>query len=255
MRRRGLVGVTVLVLGVGTCGGGKSKPPADSCGGIAASQAVPVWVADAYYCLYKFGAVPGARGLALAPNGDSFVATNGGRLQVLFDADGNGVSDANEQATFATLPGGNHGVTFTATHVYASSASTVFRWAYTTGDRQATGAVETVVRGIGTGGHVTRTLVVDGKQRLYVSIGSATNVDAPATPDTPSSDRAVIRRYDLTKLPAGGFDAARRRAVASGLRNEARPAVRQGRPGASRTAATSWSWAARTSTSTTRVKS
>ena len=62
--------------------------------------------------------------------------------------------------------------------------------------------------------------MVDGKQRLYVSIGSATNVDAPATPDTPSSDRAVIRRYDLTKLPAGGFDAGEGELFASGLRNE-----------------------------------
>ena len=198
---------------------------------------------------------PGRAGWRSRRTAISFVATNDGRLQVLFDADGNGVSDANEQTTFATLPGGNHGVTFTATHVYASSDATVFRWAYTTGDRQATGAVETVVRGIGTGGHSTRTLVVDGKQRLYVSIGSASNVDAPATPDTPSSDRAVIRRYDLTKLPAGGFGARDGELFAAGLRNEVGLSFDgQGRLWASRTGGTSWSLAATTSTSTTRAK-
>ena len=100
---------------------------------------------------------------------------------MLFDADGNGVSTPTSTPR-SPLPGGNHGLTFTATHVYASSDATVFRWAYTTGDRQATGAVETVVRGSARAVTPTRTLVVDGKQRLYVSIGSASNVDAPATP-------------------------------------------------------------------------
>ena len=47
------------------------------------------------------------------------------------------------------------------------------------GDRVATGATETVVSGIRRGGHATRTLVVDAQNRLYVSIGSASNVDAP----------------------------------------------------------------------------
>ena len=37
-------------------------------------------------------------------------------------------------------------------------------------------------RGIPNGGHSTRTLVVDAQNRLYVSIGSASNVDAPAGP-------------------------------------------------------------------------
>ena len=50
--------------------------------------------------------------------------------------------------------------------------------------------METVVDGMPTGGHATRTLVVDAQNRLYVSIGSASNVDAPADPDDAAARRA-----------------------------------------------------------------
>ena len=92
--------------------------------------------------------------------------------------------------TFATVPGGNHGLAITATHVYASSTTDVYRWPYAAGDRVATGPMETVVNGIPSGGHATRTLLVDGQNRLYVSIGSASNVDAPADPSTLRPRRA-----------------------------------------------------------------
>jgi glucose/arabinose dehydrogenase len=118
------------------------------------------------------------------------------------------------------VQGGNHGIALTATHVYASSPTTVFRFPYATGDRIATGAAETVVQGIEGAGHSSRTLLVDRSNRLYVSIGSAGNVDAPATPDTPSPSRAVIRRYDLSAIPAGGYPAMGGELFAAGLRNE-----------------------------------
>jgi glucose/arabinose dehydrogenase len=163
--------------------------------------------------------VMGARQLAIAPNGDIFVG-GGGQIVVLFDTDGNGISDANERTTFAAVPGGNHAVAITATHVYASSPTTVYRWPYASGDRVATGAMETVVDGIQSNGHATRTLLVDAQNRLYVSIGSYSNIDAPAGPTLPSPGRAVIRRYNLAAIPTGGYDAAGGELFAAGLRNE-----------------------------------
>ena len=58
---------------------------------------------------------------------------------MLPDTNGDGVSDAAERIVFATVPGGNHGLAITPTHVYASSPTTVFRWPYTsaTGPRSA----------------------------------------------------------------------------------------------------------------------
>jgi len=98
--------------------------------------------------------------------------------------------------------------------------STVYRWTYTSGQRTSTGTAETVVRGIGTGGHSTRTLLIDGQNRLYVTIGSASNVDAPSDPTTPPASRALIRRFDLGAIPSGGYMASAGELFASGLRNE-----------------------------------
>jgi glucose/arabinose dehydrogenase len=209
---------TAGTTGQGGTGGGTTG--ANSCDSVPASALVTAWTADSHFCMIRYATgVTQARQLAFAPNGDLFVGGNG-RLLVLYDTNGNGVSETSERSTFATVSGGNHAVAFTATHVYASSTTTVFRWTYTSGQRMSTGTAETVVRGIGSGGHSTRTLLIDAQNRLYVSIGSAGNVDAPADPNTPSSTRAVIRRYDLAAIPSGGYMVSQGELFASGLRNE-----------------------------------
>lgn len=203
----------------GDDGGGGSV--GDSCARVPSSALVTAWSADAHFCLIRYATgIPRARQIAFAPDGDLFVATAAGQVVVLFDTDGDGVSSIDERSNFASVAGGNHGLAVTPTHVYASSASTVFRWAYSPGQRVATGAAETVVRGMPTGGHAARTLLIDGSNRLYVNIGSAGNVDAPAGPMTPPANRALIRRFDLTTIPTGGFQAAAGEVFASGLRNE-----------------------------------
>ena len=60
-------------------------------------------------------------------------------------------------------------------HLYASTTTTVYRWPYA-GDRKPLGDPQTVVTGMPTGGHVTRTLQFDTQGRMYVSIGSGSNV-------------------------------------------------------------------------------
>jgi glucose/arabinose dehydrogenase len=218
--RRSKSSFLLLVCTTAACSSSPSPPPPDSCGSVPPASLFAAYLADPHYCMISFAQnVTGARQLAIAPNGDIFVAGSA-QIVVLFDADGNGISDANERTTFAAVPGGNHGVAITATHVYASSQTNVYRWPYATGDRVATGAMETVLNGIPSGGHTTRTLVIDGKNRLYVSIGSGSNVDAPPTPSTFSPLRAVIRRYDLSALPAAGYDASAGELFAAGLRNE-----------------------------------
>jgi glucose/arabinose dehydrogenase len=203
----------------GADGGGGST--GDSCANVPSAALVSAWTGDDHFCLIRYATgVPRARQIAFAPNGDLFVATAAGQLVVIFDVDGDGVSSTEERSSFATVMGGNHGLAVTPTHVYASSASTVFRWSYTPGQRVAMGAAETVVRGMPTGGHDARTLLIDGLNRLYVNIGSAGNVDAPAGPMTPPASRALIRRFDLANVPAGGFEAAAGEVFASGLRNE-----------------------------------
>jgi glucose/arabinose dehydrogenase len=205
------------------CSSGSTPPPPDTCSNIPASALytpTSAYLPDPHYCLYQFaGDLPRARQLAIAPNNDIFVSA-GGAVMVVFDDNGDRVSDAGERTMFATAPGLNHGLALSATHLYASSISTVYRWPYAAGDRVATGPMETVVDGIEAGGHATRTLLIDAENRLYVSIGSASNVDLPAGPIQPPATRAQIRRYDLRSIPAGGYLASAGELFAAGLRNE-----------------------------------
>jgi len=218
MRRFGLPLLFAAPLIACSSSGGESGPPPDSCSNVPASAQITAWTADSHYCMIRFASgLQGARQLAIAPNGDIFVAPSG-QIVALFDSNGDGVSDMTERSTFASVPSGNHGLAITSTHVYASSTSTVYRWPYKSGDRMASGAMETIVHDIPTGGHSTRTVVVDAQNRLYVSIGSAGNVDMASDP--PSALRAVIRRYDLASVPAGGYSVNDGELFASGLRNE-----------------------------------
>ncbi len=223
MRRFGLPLLFAAPLIACSSSGGESGPPPDSCSNVPASALISAWTADPHYCMIRWASgAQGGRELAVAPNGDIFLAASagGGQIVVLYDSNGNGVSDPDEATRFATVPGGNHGLAITSTHIYASSTTTVYRWPYKSGDREASGAMETVVHDIPAGGHSTRTVVIDAQNRLYVSIGSASNVDSPPDPNTPSPLRAVIRRYDLASVPSGGYTVTDGELFAAGLRNE-----------------------------------
>jgi glucose/arabinose dehydrogenase len=198
------------------CGSNSSPKPPSPCTG----DTVDAWVSDPRYCVYAFASgLDHPRQMAFAPSGELFVS-DGDKVTVLFDDNRDGASADGERATFATAPGLNHGLAFShdGAYIYASSSTTVYRWRYTAGARKAAGAAEVVVSGIPDGGHVTRTLVFDSRGRLYVSVGSATNVDQdPAAFQT----RAQIRRFPIPdSLPAAGLDYATGEVVASGMRNE-----------------------------------
>ncbi|HET6338344.1 MAG TPA: PQQ-dependent sugar dehydrogenase, partial [Polyangiales bacterium] len=177
------------------------------------------YVSDPKLCVYAFATgLPSARGMAFAPNGDLFLSA--AKIVVLWDADKNGASDANERSTFAQGTGLNHGIVFSpdAKFVYASSPTTVYRWTYTSGQRQAQGDAQVVVSGIPDGGHSTRTLQFDSQGRLIVSIGSASNVD---TTQAEWDTRAQIRRFTIpATLPNGGLAYTAGEVIASGMRNE-----------------------------------
>ena len=152
------------------------------------------------------------RGIMRNPNGDLLVVEqSAGRIMLLYDDDGNGVSDSSERVAMTTTAGLNHGIAMQGGYLYASSDSTVYRWPYS-GGRQALGTPQTVVSGMPTGGHSTRTLLFDGDGRLYVAIGSGSNVD-------PNSSRAKIVRFAAGVL-ATGATYAQGEVFAEGMRNE-----------------------------------
>ena len=95
--------------------------------------------------------------------------------------------------------------------VYVGNTNAVVRFAYANGDLEARGAPEHIADIPSGGGHSTRDIAFspDGKI-MYVSVGSASNIDDPDT-TVAEKRRADILAFD----PEGGGQ----RVFASGIRN------------------------------------
>src|SRR3989442_579052 len=135
------------------------------------------------------------RGLALDPAGDILVVSKIASQITAFYINGS----TTNQATIVNnrALGLNHGITYFNGYLYASSRSTLFRWPYIPGQREAiTTSEQVVIKNIpAPGDHETRTPIFDPKTNLlYLSVGSAANVD-------PNSDRARIRRFNVSEIP------------------------------------------------------
>lgn len=149
---------------------------------------------------------------------DLMIVERGTSSVVLFiDSDGDGLVDT--RRVLVTAPNLNHGLALSNGYLYASSNTHVYRWAYSDGFATIDTSPTTVIDNInadGQGGapqgHWTRTLAFDGSGRLYVSVGSYSNVDR-------DSFRARIRRFNLDtgNLP---LDFLSGEVFADGLRNE-----------------------------------
>ena len=149
-----------------------------------------------------------ARSMRIAANGDVFLAqSNAGRITVLRDTNGDGRADVT--STFAQGFDYPHGMAFSGGYLYVADLQGVWRVPYTRGATVAGGARErvTAVGALGgTGGHITRNLVINAAgTKMYVAIGSASNVAEEAAP------RATIQEFNI--------DGSGQRTFAAGLRN------------------------------------
>ena len=166
------------------------------------------------------------RRMELAPNGDVFVAeSRTGEIVVLRDADGDGVAERRE--TFATGLERPFGLAFHDGFLYVGNNDGVVRFPYVAGQRRAQDEPEHVVElpvssdaldtdtaerlGIDVSrtrgfNHWTRNLIFGPDGKMYVAVGSATNVMPGTDPR-----RAAINVYDE--------DGSGHRVFAGGLRN------------------------------------
>jgi glucose/arabinose dehydrogenase len=166
------------------------------------------------FCAWQWASGLGEpRGIIVDDDGDVLVVTRPlGAIVLLHDDDADGVSGEGERVTMADGLGLTHSLAIDGGYLYASSGTTVYRWDYP-GDRLPLGDAEVVIDGIpGSGFHTTRTLVFD-EAFLYVSVGSANNVDA-------DSSRARISRFAIADLGGAAIDFADGEVFADGLRNE-----------------------------------
>lgn len=155
------------------------------------------------------------RQIRTAPNGDLFVANQGGTISVYRGLTAEG--KAAQAETFATGLRQPFGIAFyplgdNPQWVYITSTDALRRYPYRNGDMKARGEPEMLVEGIPAGGgHWTRDIVFsrDGRS-LYLAVGSASNIDDPDTHPA-EFHRANILEY----TPEGKFVGI----YASGIRN------------------------------------
>jgi glucose/arabinose dehydrogenase len=138
-----------------------------------------------------------ARWMALAPNGDVFVAEQGGReptgrILVLRDRDNDGKAD--ERFVFATGLMQPFGMAFWKDYFYVANTNSVVRFKYKAGQTKAEGEAEKIATlpGKGYREHWTRNIIFNpAGTKMYVTVGSESNVDAESDPM-----RAAISEYN-----------------------------------------------------------
>jgi len=148
------------------------------------------------------------RWMALASNGDVFVAdSRGGKVVVLRDTNKDGVAE--ERSTFAEGLNQPFGLAFWRDYVYVGNTDAITRYHYKPGQMKAEGPAEKIadVPGKGYNEHWTRNILFspDGK-KMYITVGSESNVDVEANPM-----RATITEFNP--------DGTGKRTYASGTRN------------------------------------
>jgi glucose/arabinose dehydrogenase len=148
------------------------------------------------------------RGMALAPNGDVFVADSAaGSVLVLRDNNKDGKTD--EHFTFAGDLLQPYGIAFWRNHVYVGNTNAVVRFRYKSGQTKAEGKAEKILDlpGKGYREHWTRNIAfTPNGEKLYVTVGSESNVDVE-----PEPMRAAITEANP--------DGSGKRIYASGTRN------------------------------------
>jgi glucose/arabinose dehydrogenase len=160
------------------------------------------------------------REIRTAPNGDLFVAQSEPGTIMVFRGTAKGKPDST--ATYATGLDQPFGMAFyppgpDPKWLYVGNTGSVVRFPYKNGDLKATGKPQVILSDIPSGGrltgggHWTRDLAFspDGKQ-LFVSVGSATNVDDPD-----KNKKEFHRANILTADPDGKNE----RIYANGIRN------------------------------------
>jgi glucose/arabinose dehydrogenase len=198
--------------------------------------AVPQTLPGYSATLYADG-LENPRLIRVAPNGDLFVAeSKPGRVRVIrgpstplgaapstqlgASREANGRAQTIE--TFATGLNRPFGIAFyppgsTPEYVYVGNTDSVVRFPYQVGDLKARGPQEVVVPNLPSGGklrgggHWTRDIAFsrDGR-KMYVGVGSDTNVDDPDE-NPAEKDRATILEFNT--------DGTGRRVFVSGIRN------------------------------------
>ncbi len=155
-----------------------------------------------------------ARHIVVTASGDVYTMLAGGGVLALRDTNGDGRSDV--RATFGRS--GNSGLYLRANNLYADNGTFIVRYTLVPGTLTPATAPDTLVKGLPTGGHSTRSIAVDASGNMFIGVGSVTNICESATTD-PCGElptRAGVWKFDAT-TKSQVFSAGAR--FATGIRN------------------------------------
>lgn len=189
------------------------------CSGVPA-LAFPVNTTKGWKATKVAGGLTQPRGVIFDYAGNLLVVQNGLGISVhKIGSDGCLVSSK----TLITQRNLNHGIVLSndGKTLYASSATTVFAWSYDSATMTVTGDSTTIVSGMDSTGHVTRTLAVPPKHPnlLIVSHGSNDNYDYGSADI--KTGRSCIKVFDVTQTPSIGYNyVTEGYQMGYGLRNE-----------------------------------
>jgi glucose/arabinose dehydrogenase len=116
------------------------------------------------------------------PGGDIFVTdTTANTITLLRDADKDGKAESRHK--FVAGLNRPMGMAIQGGYFYVGNTDSIVRWKYTAGQTSLTGTPQTIAKVPAGGNHWTRTLAFspDGT-KLYVTVGSKSNVDAEPAP-------------------------------------------------------------------------
>jgi glucose/arabinose dehydrogenase len=146
-----------------------------------------------------FADVGGVRNLVLGPGGAVYAALQGpGRVVRIAHADGDSVAGATTDV--ATGLNGPFGIAFRGDTMYVGEQTKVTRFA------PGSASGQTIVSGLPSGGHSTRTVVFGPDGLMYVAVGSSCNI----------CDESDKRRAAVTRFNADGSG---EHLFSTGLRN------------------------------------
>lgn len=231
-RISGLLTAAAIVLG---CGSDSSSPRADSSaattGGSCTSRDASLTVPAGFCATIFADKIGAARHVVVAANGDVFVTIQGGGpVMALRDADNDGRADSVVRIGSGS---GGTGIGLYNGFVYVDQGSQIVRYPLAAGALRPSGASQTVISGLPTGGHDARNFAIDAQGNLFVNVGSSTNAcqlsDRSAgspgiDPCTELNTRAGIWRFSAT---ATGQSFAASARFATGLRNSEGLAIAQ----------------------------
>jgi glucose/arabinose dehydrogenase len=195
-------------------------PPAPAaCPGVPAAS-FPFQVASGWTVTKVAGGLKLPRSIVVDSQGRLLLVQNGiGVTQHTLTSDG----CIQSSTVLIAQTNLNHGMYLSpnSSTLYASSLTTVWSWSYDPISGNISGSPTVLVTRMANSGHSTRTLIIPphAPNLLLVSHGSDGNIDVAAA--NPATARAVVKVFDLTELPSGGYNyITQGYLMGYGLRNE-----------------------------------